>query len=238
MKAVVVIPTYNERRNVSVLIPRLAGALRKGKVNGRIIVVDDGSKDGTDDEVLRLSKKYSVELLERHKRMGLGSAYVAGFNRALSYKPYAVVEMDADLSHDPNFVPRLLDAIAAGCDVAIGSRYIKGGKTIGWSMHRKLVSFFANIVVKHIAGIRTKDATSGFRAYRSAALRRMLGHVTSKSYDFQIETTWLAEKLGMKISEIPIVFRERAFGKSKLRAIDMFSFALMALRLRISKRPS
>jgi dolichol-phosphate mannosyltransferase len=231
VKAAVVIPTYNERRNVSILIPRLARALKRSKVRASILVVDDGSEDGTADEVRLLSKRYPVELMERGHRTGLGSAYACGFRMALSRRPQAVVQMDADLSHEPEAVPRLFEAVAAGCDVAIGSRRVEGGKSIEWTGRRKLTSLVANVIAKHIAGVRTKDATSGFRAYKASALRRLLGRVEAAGYDFQIEMTWLAERMHMRITEIPITFRKRASGQSKLRVADMLAFLLTAFRL-------
>ena len=235
MKAIVVVPTYNERRNLSVLVPRLSKVLKREGVSGGIIIVDDGSKDGTPEEVRRLAKTHPVELVERGNKMGLGSAYVQGFGMALSRRPQAVVQMDADLSHDPEDVPRLLDALSSGCDLAIGSRKAEGGKSVEWSGHRKVVSFFANLIVRYFAGVRVKDATSGFRAYRTTALRRMLGKIESEGYDFQIETAWLAERTDMRIAEVPITFRRRKYGSSKLGIDDVLSFLATAARLRVRK---
>jgi len=231
MKAVVVVPTYNERRNVAALVPRLARALKRSKARASILVVDDGSRDGTVDEVRRLAKSYPVELIERGHKAGLGSAYACGFREALARRPQVVVQMDADLSHEPEAVPRLLEAVASGCDVAIGSRRVEGGKSAEWSGHRKAVSFIANFLAKRIAGVRTNDATSGFRAYKASALRRLLGRSKAAGYDFQIEMTWLAERMHMRITEVPITFRKRASGKSKLGAADMIAFLATSIRL-------
>jgi dolichol-phosphate mannosyltransferase len=233
VEVVVVVPAYNERRNVHALVPRLAVTLKRSKVGFRILVVDDGSEDGTAHEVRRLAKRYPVELIERGHKAGLGSAYACGFRKALSHRPQAVVQMDADLSHEPEAVPRLLDAVAAGYDVAIGSRRVEGGKSIEWSGHRKMISFVANVLAKHVAGVRTNDATSGFRAYKASALRRILSHVKANGYDFQIEMTWLAERMGMGIAEVPITFRRRTSGKSKLGTADMLAFLATSIRLSI-----
>lgn len=231
MKAVVVIPTYNERRNVAVLAPRLANALKRHHASASILVVDDGSEDGTPDEVRRLAKSYPIELIERGHKAGLGSAYACGFRQALARRPHVVVQMDADLSHAPEAVPRLIEAVAAGRDVAIGSRRVEGGKSSEWSGYRKAVSFIANFLAKHVARVRTNDATSGFRAYKASALRKLLGHAKASGYDFQIEMTWLAERMHMRITEVPITFRNRAYGRSKLRVADMIAFLVTALRL-------
>lgn len=233
MRVAVVVPTYNERRNVSALIPRLAGTLKRGKTDSRILVIDDGSDDGTADEVRRLARRYPVELVERGRKSGIGSAYACGFRMVLSRRPQVVVQMDADLSHEPEAVPLLLDAVAAGYDVAVGSRRVEGGTSIEWSGHRKLTSFVANMLAKRIAGVRTKDATSGFRAYRASALRRLLNRSKSTGYDFQLEMTWLAERMNMRMAEVPITFRKRASGKSKLGAADMLAFLATSIRLGI-----
>lgn len=234
MKVSVVVPTYNERENIGVLIPRIFDAFKSSKIKGSVIVVDDNSPDGTAAEVRRLMKKYPISLIERDSKMGLGSAYITGFKRALEQKADMVFEMDADLSHDPSAIPAFLEKAASGFDVVVGSRLVDGGRVVGWGFHRKAVSFFGNGIGRFIAGIGVSDLTSGYRVYKKDVLKGIeLDNVKSKSYDFQLEMLARSAKGGFNVGTVPIVFHDRVKGKSKLSKFDMMKFLLTAIKIRL-----
>jgi dolichol-phosphate mannosyltransferase len=234
MKVSVVVPTYNEKENVGVLIPRVFEVFKASKINGSVIVVDDNSPDGTAAEVRRLMKKYPISLIERDRKMGLGSAYIAGFKRALEQKADMVFEMDADLSHDPSAMPAFIAKANSGFDVVVGSRLVAGGRVVGWGMHRKAVSFFGNSIGRLIAGIGVSDLTSGYRVYKKDVLKGIeLDKVESKSYDFQLEMLARSAKNDFKVGTVPIVFHDRIRGESKLSKFDMMKFLLTAIKIRL-----
>lgn len=209
MKALVIIPTYNEADTIETAV---RGALAGSRVE--VLVVDDASPDGTAAIVNALGDA-RVSVLARPGKMGLGPAYLAGFAHASAQGYDAVVEMDADLSHDPADIGRLLDALERA-DVAIGSRYVAGGRTVNWSRFRRFVSRAGNIYARLMLRVPAQDATSGFRAYRRTVLESLpLGEVRSEGYAFQVEMTWRAYAAGFAITEIPIVFTERRAGASK-----------------------
>lgn len=207
MKPIAVIPTYNEADNIISMIDRLQSA-----VPGiAILVVDDGSPDGTAD--LAQSR---VEVLKRTHKQGLGPAYLAGFAWALERGYDPIIEIDADGSHQPEQLPDLLSASAVS-DVVIGSRWIAGGRTVNWSLLRKLISRSGNLYARIMLGMPVKDATAGFRVYRADLLRKIdLSRVTSNGYCFQIDLTYRAKRLGARITEVPITFVEREVGVSKM----------------------
>ena len=225
-RALVVVPTYNEKDNISEVVRRLFGA--GAPVD--LLVVDDGSPDGTARLVEELARdRDDIFLLERGSKQGLGTAYIAGFHWATERGYYAVVEMDADLSHDPVAVPDLLHALG-DAELAIGSRYVQGGSTRNWGLVRRLLSRAANVYAGLWLGLHVHDWTSGFRAYRTTQLEALdLGSVASEGYAFQIELTWRTVRSGGRVVEVPITFVERTSGKSKMsRGIIIEALARVA----------
>ena len=225
----VLIPTYMERENIAFLFKSISKGL-SGE-NYEIVVIDDNSPDGTADEVRRLSPNYgNIKLLVRPEKLGLGSAYKNGSR--ISSGDF-IVSMDADLSHTPEDIPRLLKGLNSA-DIAIGSRYIKGGKIIGWSLHRRLISYVANLLARLFLELKVKDLTSGFRVYRKKAFEE-IGKISNlNDYDFQIEALYIAKKLGFKVKEIPITFTDRKWGESKLgnKEIVRFSNSIFSMIFR------
>ena len=211
-RAVICLPTYNEREN----LPRVLDALEPFGVE--VLVIDDNSPDGTGDLADRLAADRDwVSVLHRERKEGLGPAYLAGFRRALSGDAEYVLEMDADLSHDPSAVPRLIEACVNGADVALGSRYVEGGGTENWGRGRRLVSAGGSLYARTLLGVDIRDLTGGFKCFRRAVLERIdLEAVTSKGYAFQIELTYRALRAGFRVVEVPIVFVDRTHGKSKM----------------------
>lgn len=210
-RAVICLPTYNEREN----LPRVLDALEPFGVE--VLVIDDNSPDGTGDLADRLADRDWVSVLHRERKEGLGPAYLAGFRRALSGDAEYVLEMDADLSHDPSAVPRLIEACVNGADVALGSRYVEGGGTENWGRGRRLVSAGGSLYARTLLGVDIRDLTGGFKCFRRAVLEQIdLGAVTSKGYAFQIELTYRALRAGFRVVEVPIVFVDRTHGKSKM----------------------
>ena len=216
MSVIVVVPTYNESGNLA----RMAQALLALPVPGlRLLNVDDDSPDGTGrlaDE-LAAGSSGRISVLHRHGRRGLGLAYIDGFRRALEDGAEAVVQMDADFSHSPADVPRLLERLF-GCDVAVGSRYTAGGSIDDeWSLGRLALSRSANAYARTLLRLKTRDATAGFKAWRRSALLAVdLGRIRSDGYLFQVEMTYVCERLGLRIEEVPIHFAERSAGRSKM----------------------
>lgn len=215
MSTVIVIPSYNEAEN----LPELVDGLRSALSDVKILIVDDGSPDGTAALARSLSKG-DIEVIERTSKQGLASAYVAGMNAALAQGATRIVQMDADLSHDPLDVPRLL---AEESDLVLGSRYVSGGGTRNWPVQRRLVSRFGSLWSRTWLGLSYKDLTGGFKAWRSEALVEALAKpLSSEGYAFQVEMTLRAHRAGRSIQEIPIIFTEREDGVSKMtRAIAL-----------------
>jgi len=212
-RVVIVIPTYNERQNLEII----AGRIRESVPDADVLVVDDNSPDGTGDLADKLSEADSrVHVMHRTEKAGLGRAYVAGFTWALERGYDAIVEMDADGSHRPEDLPRLLTAIS-GADAVIGSRYVPGGTVVNWPKSREFLSRGANIYNRMMLGISVKDATGGFRVYRAATLRKLnLNNIESAGYCFQIDMTLRVLQAGLKLTEVPITFVERERGSSKM----------------------
>lgn len=233
-KSLVVIPTYNEKDNISLIVPEV---LRQDPCL-EVLVVDDGSPDGTGDIVEAMSAENPrVHLFRRAGKMGLGSAYVTGFKWALERDYERVFEMDADFSHKPSDLPRLLLA-AEDADLVLGSRYNE--KKIGvvnWDWKRLLLSYFANLYTRLVTGLPVKDATGGFKCFRRTALESLdLSGMKSDGYCFQIETTFKIWKKGLRVKEIPIVFTDRVRGVSKMSGgiISEAFFLVLKLRFRRS----
>ncbi len=230
-KVMVVVPTYNEAENIQKLISEL---LALPVSNLEVLIVDDSSPDGTGQMVDGLAAAdRRVHILHRASKQGLGTAYVAGFKWALATGAEVLIQMDADFSHSPHYIPEMLNALA-GCDSVIGSRYIAGGKLDErWSIWRKLLSWWANSVWVHLI-LRTSvaDNTGGFRAWRRETLIGMnLDQVRSNGYVFQVELTYLAYRLGYTFHEVPIYFEDRQLGQSKMGLGIQIEAALGVFRL-------
>lgn len=231
----VTVPTYNERENISRLVPTLLRVLQENKIDGWVLVVDDSSPDGTGDIVEELSKEHqNLKVVHREGKLGLGSAYKDAFREALTDDATSiVVEMDADLSHDPAYLPAILQAAQRSGGVGLGSRYIKGGRIVGWPMRRKVVSWGANFLTRMILGLPVRDATSGYRAFTREALAKIgYADAGTKAYAFQVEILYRCAQQNLSIEEVPITFYERTLGKSKLSSGDIFDFLKTILRLR------
>jgi dolichol-phosphate mannosyltransferase len=214
VRVLVVIPTYNESENIERVLRRIRDALPEATV----LVVDDGSPDGTADQAETLGKELGqVELLRRTEKSGLGSAYRAGFRWGLDHGYDACVEMDADLSHDPDALPGLVAPLEKGFELVVGSRYVPGGTIPNWAWHRRLLSRGGNIYASSLLGLGVTDSTSGFRAYAAPVLRRIaLDKIRADGYGFQIEMTYQAKRAGAPIVEVPIRFVDRVEGESKM----------------------
>jgi dolichol-phosphate mannosyltransferase len=214
---VVCLPTYNERENLEAMLRALAGVFEEAGLDGRVLVIDDGSPDGTGDLADELARALPlVDVLHRPTKEGLGPAYLAGFRRALAEGAELVLEMDCDFSHDPRDVPRLV-AAAADADLVLGSRYVKGGGTRNWSLPRRFVSRAGCLYAQALLGVGVRDLTGGFKCFRRGVLERIgLERVASRGYAFQIETTYRALRHGFRVAEVPIVFTEREAGSSKM----------------------
>lgn len=242
MKTLLVIPTYNEADNLPSLVRALLSPLLAG--NGpmndlNLLIVDDNSPDGTGQlaDTLASENPGVVHVMHRAEKSGLGRAYVEGFSWAIERGYGAVAQMDADLSHDPNDVPKLLAAAQAGADVVIGSRYLNGISVINWPLRRILLSLGANEYVRRVTGLPIHDGTSGFRVYRTRALRAMdLASIRSNGYSFQVEMSYRAYLAGCRIEEVPIVFTERRAGHSKMSRGVIIESAIMPWRLRLRRR--
>ncbi len=214
MKTLVIFPTYNEKQNILAIIEAVFGQNIEGL---DILVVDDNSPDGTGDLVAaQVGREPRLHLLRRDKKMGLGTAYVAGFRYALARDYERIIEMDADFSHDPKDLSRLLAASAAS-DIVIGSRYITGVNVVNWPLKRLLLSMFASYYTRSITGLPLRDCTAGFKCFRREVLETIeLDRIQSDGYSFQIEMNFRAWVKGFRILEIPIIFVDRAAGTSKM----------------------
>ena len=215
MRKLIIIPTYNERENIEAMVAKVFSL--PGDFS--LLVVDDGSPDGTADIVRRLMTNHPERLfmVEREGKLGLGTAYIAGFRWALERGYEAIYEMDCDFSHDPDDLLRLTAELEAGADVAIGSRYVCGVNVVNWPMRRLLLSWCASRYVKFVTRMPVRDATAGFVAYRADVLRTIdLDSIRMHGYGFQIEMKYTAWKLGFKIKEVSIIFRDRTAGTSKM----------------------
>lgn len=213
MRALVVVPTYNEAEGIETLLSRVLTA----DPDLQVLVVDDSSPDGTGKIVTRIAESTDrLKLLTRPKKEGLGKAYVAGFMHGLAAGFEQFIEMDADLSHDPADLPRLLEA-AGGADLVIGSRYVDGGDVAGWTRGRELLSRSANYYARMTLRLQIHDVTAGFRCYRREVLELIdLNSIESGGYAFQVEMTYRTDRAGFRIVEVPIVFKERVAGQSKM----------------------
>jgi len=233
MRATVCLPTYNERSNLERMVRALGDVLRD---DDRVVVIDDNSPDGTGAEADRLARELEfVDVLHRERKEGLGPAYLAGFRRALADGAELVLEIDCDFSHDPADVPRLIDAVERGADVALGSRYVDGGRVENWGLVRRVISRGASVYTALFLQMGVHDPTGGFKCFRRAVLETIdLDSITARGYAFQIETTYRAKRAGFRVVEVPITFADREVGHSKMsRAIVLEAlWRVPLLRLR------
>lgn len=229
-KILIIIPTFNEFENIEKIIREIYA------VNSAldILIVDDNSPDGTGGHVTKLKDQFdNLYLIEREGKLGLGTAYVTGFNFALQNGYSIVFEMDADFSHDPKEIPNFLEAIKES-DVVIGSRYIKGVNVVNWPLSRLLLSYFANRYTRLVTGLPLCDSTGGYKCFRREVLESInLSNIRSGGYSFQIEMNFKAWKKGFKLKEIPIIFIDRAIGKSKMSKQIIREAVWMVWKLKI-----
>jgi dolichol-phosphate mannosyltransferase len=209
-----IVPTYNEAENIE---PFVDAVLEKLPAASRVLIVDDGSPDGTGEIADGLAaRRDQVEVLHRTRKEGLGPAYIAGFREALAGGAELIVEMDADFSHEPAYLPRLLEA-AERADVVIGSRYVEGGGVGDWGAVRRAISRGGSAYARLVLGVRVNDLTAGFKCFRREVLEAIdLDAVQSRGYAFQVELTYRAIRHGFRVVEVPIVFRDRRVGSSKM----------------------
>jgi len=231
-QALVCIPTYNERDNLEAI----TGAVLAADPRVDILVVDDNSPDGTGrlaDELA--AKEPRIRVLHREKKQGLGRAYLHAFRWALDAGYQFICEMDADFSHDPRFLPRLLDEALAGADLVLGSRYVPGGGTVNWGILRQFISKGGSLYARTILGVPVRDLTGGFKCFRRRVLETLdLQAVRSTGYAFQIELTYRTLKNGFSVAEIPIVFEDRRVGQSKMSKKIFVEALTMVWKLRLS----
>jgi dolichol-phosphate mannosyltransferase len=230
-----VLPTFNEAENIEAILRAADAALSACSPEGhRILVVDDTSPDGTGEIAERLATELtSVEVLHRAERTGLGDAYIAGFTRALDGGAGYVLEMDSDFSHDPKDLGRLLEAARERCDLALGSRYVPGGGVSGWSKRRRVLSRGGSWYARRVLGLKVRDLTGGFKCFRTAVLHEIdLATVRSHGYAFQVELTNRAIRQGFRVEEVPIIFRDRELGTSKMSTRIAVEAMFLVPRLR------
>lgn len=235
MKTLIIIPTYNELDN---LRPLLSEIFTYAPVTD-ILIVDDNSPDGTGARADQIAEEdIRVHVLHRAGKLGLGTAYIAGFKYATANGYDAAFEMDADFSHDPRYLPEFLKAIESA-DLVIGSRYIQGGDTPNWSFLRRFISGGGNIFARTVLGLPIHDCTAGYRCYRREVLERLdLDAIRAQGYAFQVELVYRVLQQGFKIVEIPIIFMDRRVGKSKMSRTIFFEGFLSVLRMRFGKQES
>ncbi len=234
MKSLIVIPTYNESENIVPLVEQVTGVAPVVD----ILIIDDNSPDGTGRVADDLQRKDSrIHVLHRPGKLGLGTAYVQGFQYAIEHGYDLVFEMDADFSHDPKYLPGFFD-MAENADLVIGSRYIPGGGTPNWSALRKFISGGGNIFARAVLGIPIHDCTSGYRCYRTSALRTLnLEKIRAQGYAFQVEMAYIFWQRGYRVREVPIIFEDRRVGKSKMSRKIFLEAFLWVLRIRIQGDP-
>ncbi len=214
-----ILPTYNEAENVQAIVTAAGEVLEQAAPDGfRVLVVDDGSPDGTGRLADRMAgEKDWMQVLHRTEKNGIGPAYLAGFRHALDHGAGYVMEMDSDFSHDPNDLARLLEAVYGGADLALGSRYVKGGAVREWGLLRRFISEGGSTYARLVLGLQVRDLTGGFKCFRREVLEAIhFDEVRSQGYAFQVELTYRAVQEGFRVVEVPIVFRDRQQGTSKM----------------------
>jgi dolichol-phosphate mannosyltransferase len=234
-QAIVIVPTYNEKENLAHLVQRLRALA--GDIH--VLIVDDNSPDGTGAIANRLSTAdQGVHVLHRRKKLGLGTAYKAGFAYGLKQGFLYLCTMDADFSHSPENIPDLLDAAASGYDLVVGSRYVHGGRVMGSTWLRQLISFGGNWMARTVLGVVIRDCTAGFRCYRRHVLETIdLDAIFSNGYSFLVEMAFLCQQTGHRVAEVPITFVNRTEGTSKIGRHEIFRAFYTLVRLRTQALP-
>ena len=235
MNVSIIIPTYNEKENIVILTDKLINIFNNSSHNMKIIVVDDNSPDGTSSIVKQLSSyEKSVFLITRKSKLGLGSAYQAGYNWCIENNSDCIIQMDSDLSHPPDITTQIVNSINSGFDVAIASRYVNKGGVSSWPIHRKIISRIANMLVRTFLGSKLQDNTTGYRGFNSSTIDLLIRYdVKSNGFSYLIESVYLFHKKKLKIQEIPFVFQERSAGKTKLSSFEILRFLLSIFHLLI-----
>jgi dolichol-phosphate mannosyltransferase len=235
-----ILPTYNEAENIESLVRAASEVLMAAAPEGFcVLVVDDGSPDGTGQIADRLAGEHEwMEVLHRHEKNGIGPAYLAGFRHALANDAGCLMEMDSDFSHDPADLARLLEAVEGGADLALGSRYVPGGGVSDWGLLRRLISEGGSTYARLVLGLRVRDLTGGFKCFRREVLEAIhFDSVRSQGYAFQVELTYRAVRAGFRVQEVPIVFRDRQQGESKMSWRIAAEAMWLVPRLRFGGQP-
>lgn len=238
MQISIVIPTYNEKENLPELIDKIFNVFEKNNLDGNVIVVDDNSPDGTGHIADRLAEKDNkIQVIHRKGKLGIGTAHIAGFKHAIEVNHSDLIfSMDSDLSHDPKYLPNFIEMHENGCDVVVGSRYVEGGGVVNWGLYRKAVSKGANLLASTLLGVKVHDMTTGYRCYGRKVLEKLdLDSIKSNGYSFLEEILFYCNKEDFSIGETPIIFVDRAHGKSKLSKKEMVKFFLTILRLMLKR---
>lgn len=235
MKKLIIIATYNEKDNIEKMLMDVFASVPD--VN--ILVIDDNSPDKTHETVEKIiTERYpdQLHLMKRSGKLGLGTAYIAGFNWGLERDYDVIGHMDADFSHNPKYLPSMFEALANGYDLVLGSRYVKGGGVVNWGLKRKIISRGGSLYAKIILGLPFNDLTGGFKCFKRKVLETIgINELKSTGYSFQIETTYKTYLNGFKIKEIPIIFEDRVLGQSKMSGSIFKEALLMVLRMRLNK---
>jgi glycosyltransferase involved in cell wall biosynthesis len=230
LQVAVIVPTYNERENIEALVTQLLAL----PTDVRVIVVDDNSPDSTGEIADRLAAGNDgrMAVIHRAGKLGLGTAYIAGFKRALADGSDLICTMDADFSHNPRYIPSMVDKTGQGYDLVIGSRYVRGGGTSGCTLDRRFLSWGANAFARTMLGLRAHDTTAGFRCYRREVLQSLdLDEIKASGYSFLIEMLYRLQRLGWRVGEVPILFENRRLGKSKISQNEVTRAVETVLRL-------
>ena len=231
-KTIIIIPTYNESQNIKKIITKIDSL----KIKNDFLIIDDNSPDKTYDVVKEMMKKRTdINLIIQSKKNGLGTAYIRGFEWAIKKKYDRIIQIDADLSHNPQDIPTMIE-LMADYDMVIGSRYIKGINVVNWPMSRLILSYMANVYVKLITRMKINDSTSGYKCISAEVLKKInLKKINSQGYSFQIEVNFLASVNNFKIKEIPIIFHDRTVGESKMSKSIIFEAIFMVPKLALKK---